>query len=153
MLYCIWERGLTTVRLIALCAGWLVSLGTAACAMPNFNSEVGPADVWVVSGIVTGMFAIFLWLTLLGPWLEASTARRLLGSVTFPLYLVHNRIGKLLLRDWHPVESAAVSIACSLIVVAGLALAMAWLVELRLVPMMGRSDLVRRAAGDQAKVS
>jgi len=151
IVYCIREHGVTLTRFGALAAGWLVSLATAKRAMPNFVRDIGPSDSGVVFTIVTVFFALLLWISISDRQLRPMRVWRMLGAVTFPLYLVHSRLGQLLIKEWHPFTLPAASLACSLLIVAGISMLMAWFIELQLVPRLGRSPLVRRAAGDSAR--
>ena len=151
IIYFIREGGISRLRIIAFACGWLVSLATAARAMPSFIPDVGPHDLVSVLAVVSGIFGIFLWIALPGRQLRRSTAWQVLGAMTFPLYLVHSRLGQLLILQWQPFESSVTSLLCALVTVAGISFAMAWLIELRLVPATGRSIVVRKATGDRER--
>jgi peptidoglycan/LPS O-acetylase OafA/YrhL len=148
VLYAIHENGAKGKYLLLLLLGWALSLSTASGVFPGFIHAQEPRDLGIVLSVVTGIFLVFLFSVVRRDQMAATTLWRVAGAVTFPLYLLHSRIGQLLIATWRPVANPTASLLLSIGIVVGVALLMAWFVELRLVPAIGRSRVIAFASGD-----
>lgn len=143
------EHGLDAKRSGALLAGSCLCLFAAARAMPGFIPEPRPGDRLIVLALVAVMLVAFVSIVLRTRQIPPTPRLQMLGSITFPLYLVHNEFGVALFREWNPFTDRTASIGASIAVVFLLAVLMAWAIEMRLVPIIARSKAARLLAGER----
>ena len=143
------EHGLDVKRGAALLIGSGLCLVAAVRAMPEFIHAAQPHDATAVLGIVSAMVFVFLAIVLNRRPIPVSRPIQILGSVTYPLYLLHRELGGILLSEWNPFQSGSASVGASVIVVTLMSVAMAVFVELRLVTAIARSRGARAMAGEQ----
>jgi peptidoglycan/LPS O-acetylase OafA/YrhL len=103
--YRVWREGWTPSRIGILLLSWLYALvittkGTSNVET-NFEAAVSPL---VASLVVTMAFAVFIGFTL-RPSLFRIGGRRasLLGALTYPLYLIHQNVGYLVINAAEPI--------------------------------------------------
>jgi peptidoglycan/LPS O-acetylase OafA/YrhL len=97
MCYFIRSHGLSIIRLTAICAAWLLALdrdvGFLAVMSTHYETSF---DAAVVASVITGFFVVMLLISTRKTGRFAECEWALLGSLTYPLYLVHETIGYLI---------------------------------------------------------
>jgi peptidoglycan/LPS O-acetylase OafA/YrhL len=101
-----------------------------------------PFEVWVVQVLVAAMFAVFLLLAM-GRLQLRLPALRKLGTLTYPLYLIHGLIGSTVLVAW--VRDHQGNRWVALGVVTAISLAAAWFIN-RFIERPGAPRLRRLLA-------
>ena len=102
--YLIWRDGWSGLRALLLGGTWLsAAIGAtreASAISVDFGVEVSP---YVSAALVTCGFLVFLALVLRPTWLRLGGGRAvLLGALTYPLYLVHQKVGYIVLNAMGP---------------------------------------------------
>jgi peptidoglycan/LPS O-acetylase OafA/YrhL len=145
--YLIRLRGVSTARLAGFLVSALLSVLAAAPEARSFMHSASGAEVLVAQLLVVGCYLLTLSVALRW-WRTRYTAIAVtLGALTYPLYLVHNRIGKLIYAATEHQLPVAVRVVLITIIALMLAWLLTWLVERKLVGAIGRSGLYRRIAG------
>jgi peptidoglycan/LPS O-acetylase OafA/YrhL len=129
--YRVWRDGWTRFRVGLLVASWLIACVVAAkgalAASVTYATDVSP---WVAAAVASVGFVVFtafcLWPALLriGGWRAT-----LLGALTYPLYLVHEYIGYVVINIVGATSDRWLAVGAALAVVLGLAFAINRLVE------------------------
>lgn len=137
LFYRVWSQGWTRARILLLALSWgcamLVVHRGALSISGEYHAVVLP---WVVYGIITACFAAFAVLCLKPTWFSFGGGLAIvLGALTYPLYLVHQNIGYVLINGLTPVSGRWWALGFAIAVVTGIA----WLLH-RLVerPFNGR---------------
>jgi peptidoglycan/LPS O-acetylase OafA/YrhL len=105
--FIVWSGGLSAARLLMLSGSWVLAVYQSLRTLPEFEDYYDvAASGWVVATIVTVFFVVMLLVALrrTGPlgrrrWLLA-------GALTYPLYLLHQRIGYMIFNAYYPGTSA-----------------------------------------------
>jgi peptidoglycan/LPS O-acetylase OafA/YrhL len=115
----------------------------------DFMHDVTTTDRWTAAAIVAGFFAVFAVACLKRrPW-QANAWILALGGMTYPLYLLHNRIGKTLFVAFH----SRIGAIPLLLAISGAMLALAYSIHVFLerriadrlkARLISAGDLVRR---------
>ncbi|WP_293996117.1 acyltransferase family protein [Sphaerotilus sp.] len=98
------HAGWTRQRYLLLWCCFLVTLAraTAPDELAKGAADGSVRSGWVVAAVLTLCFAVFAWIAA-GRWrLRGSWVTRWIGALTYPVYLVHQNIGYLLLEAWKP---------------------------------------------------
>jgi peptidoglycan/LPS O-acetylase OafA/YrhL len=138
LFYLAMSRGFTRARVLAL----LVALGLSVIAtlrqQQNFITP-DAASSWVVACAVCGFFAVFSMIALKRtPKLNPDMAYRL-GALTYPLYLIHGTVGRMLFRGLEQ----HMGLELRLLVISLIAFGLAYLMSIT-VETYGRKWLERQ---------
>jgi peptidoglycan/LPS O-acetylase OafA/YrhL len=145
LLFLIYRSGWTRGR--ALRVGWALLLACVATAhdAPGFMPGASRLEQLVAASGVVGCFALMAAVASRRLRIGAPALLIWLGSLTYPLYLVHDRVGRL---TWSAMEGRLPA-AARLILIVLLAGLFSWLIaeliERRLMSRLKRTVLVRRA--------
>jgi peptidoglycan/LPS O-acetylase OafA/YrhL len=125
VLYLIRTRGLSAGRIVALGLSLVLTAIAAMRAQAGFTLHTADWISMTVAGVIIIEFVVFYLVATRVIALRASPMWYLLGAMTYPLYLIHNRAGNVL-QDKLPanfgsVEKAAIMITLSLLVAGVLA--------------------------------
>jgi len=103
MMYQIWSRGRSLLRMGVVLASWALSLYEACLALPKFETATRTTmDRGVVIALITGCFIVmYLVATKRTSWVGGRNWM-LLGALTYPLYLVHQAIGYVIFNHCYP---------------------------------------------------
>lgn len=144
--YLMWRHGPSPWRAMALCICYLLICLTALHKRPDFIHEVTPDTAWVVVGVVTLGFATFTAIALRLLRELKSRFWLSLGAFTYPVYLVHNEVGKAVFVLEGPATNEWLRAAGALTVVAAITCLMTTYVEQRASPRTRRwlTDLVHK---------
>lgn len=97
MCYFIRSHGLSIIRLTAICAAWLIALDRDVGFLADMSTHYATSfDAAVVASVITGFFIVMLLISTRKTGRFAECEWALLGSLTYPLYLVHETIGYLI---------------------------------------------------------
>ena len=125
--YRVWRDGWTRLRVAILVGAWV-----AAAAAASRNAETAaiplgtPISPSIAAGIITVGFTVFLILCLRPDWFRLGGRRAtLLGALTYPLYLIHQKVGYLVIDAVEPVVGRWVALAAAI----GVALSLAYLIH------------------------
>lgn len=134
-------------RVAALLGALVLSVRAALAARGEFLPVISPADAYVVTAIILGAYGAMVMAPRVR--LPEGLAQRLLrlGALTYPLYLLHSRIGRLLFAALQPRLGPWTALLIESVVITGAAWLLAELVERRGVPWLARSAGLRRLAG------
>jgi len=105
--FLIWSKGPSITKITIILLSWCLATFQSISELERFRKHFdADIDPYVVAGVVTSSYACMLMISLkktafLGrhPWLLA-------GSITYPLYLVHQNIGYMLFNIAHPHVSS-----------------------------------------------
>jgi peptidoglycan/LPS O-acetylase OafA/YrhL len=149
LLYAVRANGWTIARSAALIGAVVLAQDAAARDLEGFIPNVRSIDDPIVRGLaVTTVLAMAAAVMRKAPTDGPRWWSRV-GELTYPLYLVHNRAGRLIFRRIAELGSPSMALAGAL----AASLAAAWLlvvgVERRLVGRIVRIDAVRRIANER----
>jgi len=132
VLFLMRSRGPSVRRSIIL--GWSAGLAINQVAHHHvdFTHFAGTQPVVIVCAVMLVIYAAMTAIAMRWVRLPSHPAWYILGSMTYPLYLLHNVPGLILLKylpDWVPGK-----LAVTLVIVVTAAAAVAWLTERRVCP-------------------
>lgn len=151
--FLIWSHGVsrsnTSILALCWCLALWQSLQRAAITANSLHTQLDPL---VVAAVVTGCFTIMLLVALrrTGAWGRSSSV--LAGALTYPLYLLHQQIGFMLVNLAYPRVNPHIVLWVTLLLVLGMAYAVHALVEKRCAPLL-RQALRRRTDAVQEQAS
>jgi len=105
--FIVWSGGLSTARVLMLSGSWALAVYQSLRALPEFEDyyEVA-ANAWVVAAIVTVFFVVMLLVALRRSGALGRRRWLLAGALTYPLYLLHQRIGYMIFNAFYPRTNA-----------------------------------------------
>jgi peptidoglycan/LPS O-acetylase OafA/YrhL len=123
MLYYIWQEGAERNTVIMLICAWVLALYQSLSSVPNFSAifktQVNP---WVVATVITAFFLGMLFIAIKkNGFLNHPFPWTLIGATTYPLYLIHQNVGILLMNALHPTLNRHLilwGVVCSMILIA-----------------------------------
>ena len=122
--------------------GLLICLGLTGVAAVNdragFMHDISPASAWVVVAVLCMVFALFGAIALRAVGQLRSRVWFLLGTLTYPLYLIHNEVGKAVFYAVGAQVSAWSRLVVTLTVIGVISWLMAVIVERRASPALRR---------------
>lgn len=130
--FLIWSKGASSLRVAIVVIAWLLATVQSITALKRFEDHYQTSmNPSIVAGIVTAFFIAMMLVSLkctgplrLGSW-------RLAGGITYPLYLLHERIGFIVFNKAYPAVNSHLLFWSTLCSVLGLALAVHVFVERR----------------------
>jgi peptidoglycan/LPS O-acetylase OafA/YrhL len=144
--YLIKTRGFTVLRSTMLGVAYVLAL---VYTLRNAPTDLGLGtatnmQLVVVAGIVTLFFCIFGSIAL-GKWkFEAPRIVNLLGTLSYPVYVIHQVFGYVLYEKLRVLSgNPFLSLALTLLIVLGIAWAMHHLIEIPIAPRLKRQLLSR----------
>jgi peptidoglycan/LPS O-acetylase OafA/YrhL len=144
-LFLIWRDGLSPFRLVGVLASLALSMLCLRIVTSGFVHQPEPI-VNVISAVVVVVFFVVLFLTALRRIeLPDSSLWIRIGELTYPLYLLHNRIGRTIGEWARPIAGIEGALAAAIVVPFLLAALVARTVERRACPRL-RQTLLRLAA-------
>ena len=93
ILFQIWTNGLTPVRGFALAASLVLSMNHATAQVDGFVYQLTGAR-WIPAAIIACAYFVLLGIATRRIKVGSPKLCTVLGASTYPLYLLHNRIGK-----------------------------------------------------------
>jgi peptidoglycan/LPS O-acetylase OafA/YrhL len=132
------SRGPSPFRIGGVAVSALLGCLYAIVQQPNFMHDTDRVTSVVVVAAVVSFHLVFLAIALAPRILPDSRWWYVLGSLTYPLYLLHNRIGKIIWANRPAAQSEWFSLAIELAVAFSLASVIAAIVERRLCGQFNR---------------
>mgnify|MGYP001296978290 CR=1 FL=1 len=135
------HEGLTRQRYLLLWCCYMVALAhaTIPAELLKGSADGSSRSAWVVAGAMTLFFAVFGLISADRWHLRGSALVKWVGALTYPVYLVHQNVGYLLLEFWKPTGLAfGVRLAAVLAVVLLVSLMIHRWVERPLGPRLRR---------------
>ena len=116
ILFQVWTSGLTPVRGVALAASVILSMRHATVQVDDFVYQL-TADRWVPAAVILCAYIVLLGIATRRIRIGSQKLCTALGASTYPLYLLHNRIGHeifgaLTLDRWTSLGNNAVCNRC-----------------------------------------
>jgi peptidoglycan/LPS O-acetylase OafA/YrhL len=107
--YFIRSHGGTPLRWVAIVTSWLLALDRALvnCAEQTQHYNV-PHSVTVVCMLTTLFFVVFAAISLRRTGALGRYRWPMLGAITYPLYLIHQTVGYLLITEFYPTVNTHV---------------------------------------------
>jgi peptidoglycan/LPS O-acetylase OafA/YrhL len=159
--YLAWRSGWTRLRVGLLAGSWLVACVEAMRVAQSAQTEFAtPFSPIVAAAVASIGFIVFLGLVLRPAWFRFGGRRAtMLGALTYPLYLVHQFIGYVVINVIAPVAGRWVAVMAATATVLAIAVAIHRLVERRyngrlrrwLEPRLTAFDRVAARGGFQAR--
>ena len=149
--FSILKSGASTKRVTGALIGIAGSAFLSRARANGFIPDVQPTDLNVVSTLVIALGGMLLAVSIAGPRLRRSELIIALGSLTYPVYLLHSGVGQRLLEHWVPTNSVAMNAVLSLLMLGALCLLVSELIERRLVPRVASAEITRRISGESAR--
>jgi peptidoglycan/LPS O-acetylase OafA/YrhL len=147
--YLIRSRGASRPRLAGFAISMILSVYAVGAQAFDFMHDATPSEVLVSRVIVAACFLIVLCVSL-GWWrTKHAGIAATLGALTYPLYLVHNRIGKAISASTEDMLPLGVRIVAVSGVAVLLAVLLVMVVEKRLLPAIAQTRIYRRLAGSK----
>lgn len=118
-LYLLWNQKHSAITNITLCCSCLLCLYQSYYQAAGFMHS-SEAHEWLTASLIAGVFHLaFLLIAFHKLSLPQLNAYAILGGLTYPLYLLHNQAGKLLINQLKPLinESAAILITTGLMLI------------------------------------
>lgn len=103
MMFRIWSEGWSPLRMGVVLGSWGLSLYEVVIALPKFEAVTGTVmNRGVVLALITACFIVMLLISLRKTSWIGRRNWMLLGSLTYPLYLIHQAIGYLIFKRFYP---------------------------------------------------
>lgn len=106
--YLIYKEGGSKYNLMVLITAMALCLYHSHHQASEFITLSKRSDFWVVAGFITAFHLTFLLIALRKWTLAPAATYTMLGGITYPLYLIHNRAGKSLLDTYSTSESYSI---------------------------------------------
>lgn len=145
--YLIRSRGGSPARLVGFGVALLLGVASSGVESKNFLHEPSATDILIVQSLIGLFFGAILSVALRWWTLKRAHLAVTLGALTYPLYLLHNKIGKLLYAATDSLLPTVVGILLFTGVGIGLAAVVTALVERKLIQYLGRTKAYRWLAG------
>jgi peptidoglycan/LPS O-acetylase OafA/YrhL len=160
--YLVWRSGWTRLRIGLLVGAWLTACAEAVRIADTAQRDFAtPFSGLVAAAVVSLGFVVFLALVLHPAWFRFGGWRATtLGALTYPLYLVHQNIGYVVINRIAPVVGRWGAVAVAAATVLALAVVIHRMVERRyngpfrrwLEPRLGALDRLADRVGLGARV-
>jgi peptidoglycan/LPS O-acetylase OafA/YrhL len=132
-------EGLNTQRLAGVAICLLLSIDHGVASRGYYLFETTESSGWIVAVLIVVCYSMMLASSLKWLPLKHSAVLFKLGALTYPLYLLHNVIGLLLLKTVKPVVGEWLALGLILVTVYGLAWLGVWAVDQRVRAPLGRA--------------
>lgn len=101
--FLIWSKGLSKDRIIIILITWILSLKQTISGLPAFESYYNTSvNRFIVGGIITLFFITLTLVSLRKTGWFGKKQWITLGSLTYPLYLIHQNIGYMAFNALYP---------------------------------------------------
>ncbi|HET9614570.1 MAG TPA: acyltransferase [Candidatus Limnocylindrales bacterium] len=129
--YLVWRGGWTRLRAGLFAAAWIDVWVVAARNAVDSQAEFGTPFSPLIAGAIASIgFVVFLVLVTRPEWFRFGGSRATaLGALTYPLYLVHQNVGYVVINAVAPIAGRWVALGAAIVVVVTIAIAIHRLVE------------------------
>lgn len=138
-LFLIWRDGINRLRLVGVLASTVLSILCVRMVTPGFVHQPGPVVNIVGAVVVVLFFAMLYMVASRRIELPDSALWIRLGELTYPLYLLHNRIGRAIGEWIRPLAGVELALTAAILVPFLLAALIARTVERRACPWLRRA--------------
>ncbi|HMS26863.1 MAG TPA: acyltransferase [Burkholderiaceae bacterium] len=105
--FLIWQKGLSPTRLLIITISWLFALYQSINGLQGFVKHYDtPINVYIVFGIITSFFVVMMFVSLRRTGFIRHRHWFLFGVLTYPMYLLHQRIGYMVFNATYPAINA-----------------------------------------------
>ena len=102
--YLVWSSGLSITRIGVFAVAWLLAMYQAVDNIPVFERQYSESlNSTVVIGIISAFFLIVFLVSVRKSGWFARKQWVMAGALTYPLYLIHQRVGYMLIGAAYPV--------------------------------------------------
>ncbi len=144
LFYFIRTKGLSLLRMVALAVTWVMALRASLAQVDELESLYSTSFSPVVIGIViTTFFIVMLLIATRMTGRLGSMKWTLLGSLTYPLYLIHQTVGLLIFDALYPAVNRHLLFWGTFAAALGFAYLMTTYIEQRYAPRL--RDLLTKA--------
>jgi peptidoglycan/LPS O-acetylase OafA/YrhL len=135
--FLIWSKGISLARIGIIVLSFGLALFKAINRLQDFEKHYNTSmNSFVVTGIITTFFFVMLLVSLRRTSFFGRNQWLLAGTLTYPLYLLHQNIGFMVFNIAYPTVNSHLLFWSTIIVVIGAAYAVHILVEKRIsLPM------------------
>jgi peptidoglycan/LPS O-acetylase OafA/YrhL len=132
-----WSRGWSRLRITIILIAWLVALHQSLNTIPLFENKYNESiNSFVVIGIISAFFLIVFLISIRKTEWFARRRWLVLGALTYPLYLIHQKLGYMLIGIAYPAMNPHVVLWGTLLVVLATSYAIYIFVEKRTAPLL-----------------
>jgi peptidoglycan/LPS O-acetylase OafA/YrhL len=140
MFFQIWSRGFSALRLLVVAAAWALALYQAWMAVPayeaNFHTSI---NAFSVLAILSSFFIVMLLIsTKRTGWIGRKNWVTV-GTLTYPLYLIHQVTGYIIFNKFYPTVNAHVLLWSTLALMLGISYLVNTQIENRFAPLLKRT--------------
>ncbi|MGH8464746.1 MAG: acyltransferase family protein, partial [Pseudomonas sp.] len=123
LFYRVWSQGWTRARILLLVLAWGCTLIVAHRGALSISEEYHTVVLpWLVCAMITACFVIFAVLCMQRKWFGFGGGLAIvLGALTYPLYLVHQNIGYVLINRLAPAFGQWLALVAAIAGVMGIA--------------------------------
>lgn len=128
--FLIWSQGMSKTKAGMLMLSWGLAVFQTVADLPIFENHYHtPINTCAVVGIISAFFIVMVMVALRRTGMIGRSRWLLAGSLTYPLYLLHENIGFMLFNIAYPAINSHVIFWGTLLVVLGIAYAVHILIE------------------------
>jgi peptidoglycan/LPS O-acetylase OafA/YrhL len=140
MLFQVWSRGFSPLRIVVVLGAWALALYQAWLALPKYETTFSTnISAPIVLSLLSAFFAIMgLIATKKTSWLGRRNWMTV-GALTYPLYLLHQVVGYLIINHVYPHVNAHIVLLGTLLLMLGIAYLVNVLVEQRYAALFKHS--------------
>lgn len=101
--FLIWTKGLSLTRSAMIVISWGLALVESVHILRKLENHYNTSmSIYVVTGIVSAFFAVMMLISLKRTGVIGRSDWRLVGALTYPLYLLHQHIGFMVFNAAYP---------------------------------------------------
>ncbi|WOO32778.1 acyltransferase family protein [Diaphorobacter limosus] len=131
--FLIWSKGPSLIRIIIITISWWLAMFQATNGLQGFEKHYGTSmNTYAVAGIITIFFAVMMLVSLRRTGIFGRTHWLLVGSLTYPLYLLHQNIGFMVFNVAYPTINAHILFWGTIVAALIFAYAVHFFIERRL---------------------
>ncbi len=107
--YLIWSKGSSVVRALIISSCWILAIIKSLSRIDGMEAHYNTVfSSIVVASIISSFFLFFLLISLKKTGWFASRNWILIGSLTYPLYLVHQNVGFMIFNNLYPYFNSTI---------------------------------------------
>lgn len=107
--FLIWSKGISPARVAIVIISWLLAILQSLNKLEGFEKHYDTSiNTYIIAGIITTFFAVIMLVSLRRTGFFGRTRWMLVGTLTYPLYLLHQKIGFMIFNIAYPRINAHV---------------------------------------------
>ncbi len=140
MYFLVWSQGISLTKIGIIIASWGLAIYNSIKILPELEKTYNTTmNSYVVAGLVTSFFLVLFLVSIQRTGFIGRNRWIIVGSLTYPLYLLHQFIGFMIFNVAYPTINNHILLWSTIILMMGLAYAVNVLVEKRFSPLMKNS--------------